>query len=102
MPVKPLMCIMVYYKPVFEAYQLAFLLNITVAALLLRDRVLPLWWEYICVEGMRGKVEEESPLGKYVKVLRKTREKRKKLLEKVCVFFLPRFWDAFSFSFVEC
>ena len=30
-------------------------------------------WE----EGMRGRVEEESPLGKYVKVLRKTRKKRK-------------------------
>ena len=38
---------------------------------------------------LRGRVEEESPLGKYVKVLRKTREKRKKLLEKLCYFFSP-------------
>jgi nucleolar complex protein 2 len=36
-------------------------------------------WE----KEMRGKVvEEESPLGKYVKVLRKAREKKRKLLEK--------------------
>ena len=56
-------------------------------------------WE----EGMRGRVEEESPLGKYVKVLRKTREKRKKLLEKVCVFFSSSVLGCFfSFSVVEC
>ena len=46
-------------------------------------------------EGIRRRVEEESPLGKYVKVLRKTREKRKKLLEKVCVFFLPSVLECF-------
>ena len=52
-------------------------------------------WE----EGIRGRVEEEGPLGKYVKVLRKTREKRKKLLEKVCVF-LKRFLDLGMLFFV--
>lgn len=41
-------------------------------------------WE----ESMRAKVEEESPLGKYVRVLRKTREKRRKLMEKVCDFIM--------------
>lgn len=35
-------------------------------------------WE----QEVRGKVEDESPLGKYVKVLKKAREKKRKLLEK--------------------
>lgn len=39
-------------------------------------------WE----KDLRAKTEE-SPLGKYLKVQRKTREKRRKLMEKVCAFF---------------
>jgi nucleolar complex protein 2 len=34
---------------------------------------------------------EDSPLCKYVKVIRKTREKRRKLVEKVCACLLPAF-----------
>lgn len=37
-------------------------------------------WE----RSVRDKVESESPLGKYLKVQRKTREKRRQLIEKVC------------------
>jgi len=39
-------------------------------------------WE----KDLRAKIEE-SPLGKYLKVQRKIREKRRKLMEKVCAFF---------------
>ena len=38
-------------------------------------------WE----RGIKGKIEAESPLGKYLKVQRKTREKRRQLVEKVCL-----------------
>lgn len=40
-------------------------------------------WE----SDLKGKVDE-SPLGKYLKVQRKTREKRRKLVEKVILFYL--------------
>ena len=47
-------------------------------------------------EALRRNIEEESPSGKHVNVLRKTREKRKKLLGKVCYLsFSPLVYNSY-------
>jgi nucleolar complex protein 2 len=39
---------------------------------------------------IKGKIDE-SPMGKYFKILQKTREKRRKLIDKVCVDECPQY-----------